>query len=87
MFSFNYYWTVQVNHELSTVNFYHITGRIIKIIHLVRKPHFVSINLFSGLPEKATEYTQNELLGKGQWNAPVLPMQAGYTLGPYKHNG
>ena len=56
-------------------------------MHLVRKPHFVSINLFSGLPEKATEYTQNELLGKGQWTAPVLPMQAGYTLGPYKHNG
>ena len=37
--------------------------------------------------DKETEYTQNELLGKGQWTAPVLPMQAGYTLGPYKHNG
>ena len=45
------------------------------------------MNLFSGLPEKDIEYTQNELLGKGQWTAPVLPMQAGYTLGPYKHNG
>ena len=69
-----------------TKNGTHEKFRTFKIC-LVRKPHFVSINLFSGLPEKDIEYTQNELLGKGQWTAPVLPMQAGYTLGPYKHNG
>ena len=58
-----------------------------KVFGCRRKPHFVSINLFSDLPEKETEYTQNELLGKRRWTAPVLPMQAGFTVGPYNHNG
>ena len=43
------------------------------------------MNLFSGLPEKDIEYTQNELMG--HWTAPVLPMQAGIELTLYKHNG
>ena len=81
MFLFNYSLTVQVNQSFLEPPMH------FKKQYSVRKPHFVSINLFSGLPEKDIEYTQNELLGKGQWTAPVLPMQAGYTLGPYKHNG
>ena len=45
------------------------------------------MNLFSGLPEKDIEYTHAELQKKDQWTAPVLPMQAGIELTPYKHNG
>ena len=53
----------------------------------VRKPHIISMNLFSGLPEKDVEYTQSDLQTKGQWTAPVLPMQTQKTLTLYKHNG
>jgi len=49
--------------------------------------HFVSMNLFSGMPEEETEYAQEDLMEWGEWTAPVLPISSGYTVGPYKHNG
>ena len=52
----------------------------------VREPHYVCFNLFTELLPGVKEYSRKELK-KAKRIPPILPLQEGYQIDYYRHNG
>ena len=53
---------------------------------IVREPHYLAFNLFSGLAETNEEYTRKELKAAARIE-PILPLKKGFQIDYYRHNG
>ena len=52
----------------------------------VREPHYLSLNIFTDLPARAFEYERAQLKSSTRIE-PIFPVQTGYQIDYYRHNG